>query len=80
MAGGWQDDETETSKTWFFNFRTKEWTQGPSMIEERSSFGCGLIKSINSVAAIGGRPYTATTEIVKLPGGSFKKGKASMLF
>ena len=79
LAGGRQDG-TRTAKTWFFNFETEEWTQGPSMIEERYSFGCGLIKSINSVAAFGGRPYTATTELVKLPGGSFEKGKNQCLF
>ena len=79
LAGGDQNRMT-TVKTWFFNFETEEWTQGPSMIQERYSFGCGLIKSINSVAAFGGRPYTATTELVKLPGGSFEKGKNQCLF
>ena len=75
LAGG-EQDRTITAKTWFFNWRTKEWTQGPSMIQEREYFGCGLIKSINSIAAFGGGyPYTATTEIVNLPGGSFQKGK-----
>ena len=73
LAGEWQDG-TIAEETWFFNLRTKEWTQGPSMIEERRYFGCGFIKSINSVAAFGGYPYKGKTEIVKLPGGSFKKG------
>ena len=77
LIGGFQDRK-RTAKTWFFNFRTKEWTQGPSMIEERYRFGCGLIKSINSFAAFGA--YTATTEIVNLPGGSFQKGKNQCLF
>ena len=78
LAGG-QHDGTTTANTWFFNFETEEWTQGPSMIEERYRFGCGLIKSINSFAAFGGY-YTATTEIVNLPGGSFQKGKNQCLF
>ena len=73
LAGGHQNDAT-TANTWFFNLKTEEWTKGPSMIEGRSSLGCGLIKSINGVAVFGGYPNTATTEVVKLPGGSFKKG------
>ena len=84
LAGGYQDasypDETKTAKTWFFNFRNKEWTQGPSMIQERVNFGCGLIKSTNSVAAFGGYPPTATAELVNLPGGNFMKGNNQCLF
>ena len=76
LAGGIQNG-TITSKTWLFNFKTEEWTQGPNMIEERTNLGCGLIKSINSVAAFGS---TRITEIVKLPGGSFKQGNCQYLF
>ena len=71
LAGGWQDGSI-AAMTWLFNFEKEEWTKGPSMIEGRINFGCGLIKSINSVAVFGG--HLATTEIVKLPGGSFKNG------
>ena len=77
LAGGLQNG-TLSSKTWFFNFKTKEWAKGPSMSEERSGFGCGLIRSINSVAVFGS-VNIATTEIVKLPGGSFKKGNHQFL-
>ena len=86
LVGGYKN-EKRTEETWFFNIGTKEWTQGPSMVENRNNFkarenfGCGLIKSINSVAAFGGYyPYTATTEIVKLPGGSFKPGNHQFSF
>ena len=80
LAGGWQNSTTKAN-TWFFNWRTEEWTPGPNMIEEREDFGCGLIKSIDSVAAFGGGSLTSTaTEIVKLPGGSFQKGNHQRLF
>ena len=80
LAGGDQDGTTQ-SKTWLYNFQTEEWTQGPSMIENRVAFGCGYIESINSVAAFGGyEPPKATTEILKLPGGSFKQGNCRCLF
>ena len=85
LAGGIQN-ETENNKgrtgnTWFFNLRTKESTQGPTMIQDRYWFGCGYISGINSVAVFGGgQPPMATTEIVKLPGGSFKKGIHQRLF
>ena len=79
LAGGLQDG-TLTSKTWLFNFKTEEWTQGPSMIKERLDFGCGFIKSIQSVVVFGGLPSTASTEIVQFPGGSFKQGNRYCLF
>ena len=72
LAGGFKDGTFITEKTWLLNFKTEEWTQGPSMNIERREFGCGLIKSIDSFAAFGG--FSVTTEIVKLPGGSFKLG------
>ena len=89
LAGGRQNGTRwapqRYRETWFFNWRTEEWTQGPSMIKERQDFGCGLIKSINSVAAFGSfdmivSPKPGTTEIVKLPGGSFKHGIRQCLF
>ena len=86
LAGGRQHMTIKSEKTWLFNFETEEWTQGPSMIEGRNAFGCGLIKSINSVAAFGGYPsigrteIVKTSELVKLPGGIFKKGNHQRLF
>ena len=75
LIGGVENIEIST-KTWLFNIQEKEWTQGPSMNEERFLSGCGFMEGTQNIAVFGGFPGTATAEILKLPGGRFKLSKS----
>ena len=59
--------------TSFYNIEAGSWSQGPDMINERSLFGCGIMKMDNGseiIVAAGGIRSKTTTEFLSLDSGS----------
>jgi hypothetical protein len=82
LIGGWLATETRSKATFYYNHDHETWTEGPSLVSERSGHSCSLFKSpqhghTNIVIVTGGfngNEYLTSTEILNLNSNSWASG------
>ncbi len=82
LIGGYERTIDYEDRTWIYDFTTKKWTRGPSLLEGTSDLACGIFKDSETqedivVAGPGARPYsyyTQSTQLWKVDSDQFVHG------